>query len=118
MNSARRRRTVAEFIGKQIAHLMLLASTLRRRQRILEMQCAGYGPLAVPAHVVLELQDVAQQLRQVLADLRRIHSDVPTDQNPYKGLATFHEQDGAFFFGRDALVAELLTYCRLRFWLC
>jgi hypothetical protein len=100
---------VAEFIDEQIVHLTALASTLRRRQRVLEMQRAGYGPLAIPAHVVLELEDVAQQLRQVLADLRRIRSDVPTDQNPYKGLATFQEQDSAFFFGRDTLVAELLT---------
>src|SRR5262245_45734002 len=100
---------MAQNVDEQAVHLTRLTATLRRRQRVLEMQRAGYGPLAVPPHVILELEDVASQLVQVLADLRRISPDTPNEHNPYKGLATFQEQDSAFFFGRDTLVAELLA---------
>lgn len=91
----------------QIAHLQQLVATLRRRQRVLETQRAGYGSLAVPAHIELELQDIAQQLPRYDADLRRSQPTPDKIDDPYLGLLTFQENDATRFFGRDALVAEL-----------
>jgi class 3 adenylate cyclase/WD40 repeat protein len=36
-----------------------------------------------------------------------VEPDVPRDEAPYKGLASFEERDAALFFGREQLVGEL-----------
>ncbi len=95
-----------------IAHLDQLVAILRRRQRLLETQRAGYGPLAVPPHIVLELEDIAQELPRHEAELRRLRPTPRSDANPYLGLMTFQESDAARFFGRDVLVAHLLEQLR------
>jgi formylglycine-generating enzyme required for sulfatase activity len=90
-------------------HLHELATILRRRQRILEVQRAAYDPRDVPSNRVLELEDVTRQLTRVHADLRRLGIAPAVDRNPYKGLLTFTETDSPFFFGRDALIGQMLT---------
>jgi WD40 repeat protein len=47
-----------------------------------------------------------ETLRQVCSDLRL------SDLCPYRGLAAFTEADAEFFFGREALVADLITHLR------
>ncbi len=89
------------------AHLDQLIVTLRRRQRVLETLRAGYG-LAVLPHIVLELEDVARDLAKAQAELRRLRPAAPADREPYRGLLTFRESDAEHFFGRDALVADLV----------
>jgi hypothetical protein len=58
---------------------------------------------------VLELENVTHELMQIRADLRRLGVGPTVDRNPYKGLQTFTETDSLFFFGRDALIAEMLA---------
>jgi WD40 repeat protein len=96
----------------EIAHLDQLITTLRRRQRLLETQRAGYGQLAAPAHITLELEDIARELPRHEAELRRLRPTAPADANPYLGLLTFQEADAARFFGRDVLVADLIERVR------
>src|SRR6266508_4249999 len=95
-------------VSDEIAHLEQLTVTLRRRIRALETQVAGYGPLAVPSHIVLELEDSAHQLKQVLADLDSRRNRQVSDRAPYLGLATFQETNSDLFFGREAVVTDLV----------
>jgi hypothetical protein len=95
-----------------IIHLTDLTATLRRRQRVLESQRARFGEGAVPAHIVLELDEIARELARHTAELRRLHPGPVAEQNPYLGLLTFQEQDAERFFGRDALVADLVDRAR------
>src|SRR5689334_15579450 len=97
---------------EEIAHLEQLAATLRRRLRVLEAQAALYGALAVPPHIVLEQEDTARQLAQALAELRRLRPGLVAEAAPYLGLLTFQEADAERFFGRDALIADLLERAR------
>src|SRR4029079_4819360 len=93
---------------EQSAHLQSLIDTRRRRQRVLELQRARFGEGTVPAHLVLELEDVRRELRQPLAELRRLRPGSVFERAPYLGLLTFQEHDAERFFGRDVLVAELV----------
>ena len=103
---------MSDGIADDILHLEQLAFTLRRRQRVLETQTISYGTLAVPAHLVLELEDVRRDLARILADLRRLHPGRSGNQAPYVGLLTFQETDTDRFFGRDLLVADLLQHAQ------
>jgi WD40 repeat protein len=94
---------------EQIAHLEQLIAALRRRRRVIETQRAGYGPLAVPAHIEIELEDIARQLPGYEAELRRLRPQVLQNVVPYLGLWAFQEADAARFFGRDTLVADLVS---------
>jgi hypothetical protein len=84
---------MSDATADEILHLEQLALTLRRRQRMLETQNISYGTLAVPALLVLELEDVRRELARALADLRRLHPGRSGDQAPYVGLLTFQEAD-------------------------
>ena len=95
-------------LAAEMAHLEQLSNTLRRRLRVLETQRARYGDLAVPAHIVLELEDIARDLSKAQAELRRVRPAGFVTQEPYRGLLTFDESDAEHFFGRDTLVAELV----------
>lgn len=92
-----------------IAHLEERVNILRRRQRVLETQRVGYGALAVPAHIELELEDIRAEIQKAEADLRRERPCPPQEANPYLGLLTFQAADAARFFGRDALIADLIA---------
>jgi len=94
--------------AEQIIHLTDLTATLRRRQRVLESQRARFGEGAVPPQIVLELEDIARDLARHTAELRRLRPSPLDERNPYLGLLTFQEQDAERFFGRDALVADLV----------
>src|SRR5690348_15397595 len=95
--------------AEDISHLEALAITLRRRLRVIETQCAGYGPLAVPPHLVVEKEDTEQQLTGILARLDQLRARPTDSRNPYLGLLTFQEEDADRFFGREALVADLVA---------
>jgi WD40 repeat protein len=91
----------------ELTHLKELAAVLQRRRRVLEIQRAHFGDL-VPAAIVLELEDTERQLAQIQVDMRRLRP-IPADvHSPYLGLLTFQEDDSSYFFGRDALIGELL----------
>jgi WD40 repeat protein len=99
---------MASAAEEELTHLEELAALLQRRRRVLEIQHARFGDL-VPASIVLELEDTERQLAQIHTDLRRLRPS-PTDvHSPYLGLLTFQEDDSSFFFGRDALIGELLS---------
>jgi WD40 repeat protein len=92
----------------ELLHLQELAAVLQRRRRILEVQRTRFGDL-VPASLVMELEDTERQLAQIHAEVRRLRPG-PTDvHSPYLGLITFQEDDSSYFFGRDALIGELLN---------
>jgi WD40 repeat protein len=91
----------------ELTHREQLADVLQRRLRVLEIQRARFGNL-VPAAIVLELEDTEQQLARVQADLRRLRPTLADVHSPYLGLLTFQEDDSSYFFGRDALIGELL----------
>src|SRR5262245_30190674 len=98
--------------AEQIAHLEQLITTLRRRRRVLETQRAGYGPLAVPPHIEVELEDIVRDLSCHEVELQRLRPGPLTDHSPYLGLLTFQEANTDLFFGRDALVADLVERVR------
>src|SRR5215213_10954102 len=93
----------------EITRLEELAATLRRRQHVLNVQHAQYGEIAVPAHIVLELENIASELIRIQADLLRLRPNLVVDQSPYLGLQTFQEEDANRFYGREALVAEMVA---------
>jgi WD40 repeat protein len=92
---------------EELTHREQLAAILQRRRRVLEIQRARFGD-SIPASILLELEDTEQQLAQVQADLRRLRPGRTEMHCPYVGLLTFQEHDSTLFFGRDALVGELL----------
>jgi WD40 repeat protein len=92
----------------EVTHLEALESTLHRRRRVLEIQRARYGDIT-PAQIILELEDIEQELARVQQNLRQMRSTHVGGQCPYVGLVTFQEDDATFFFGRDALVGEMLS---------
>src|SRR5262249_5338722 len=73
-----------------------------------ETQLAHYGERDVPAHLVLELEDTQRELARHEADLRRLRPGSADARPPYLGLATFQESSADLFFGRDALIADLV----------
>src|SRR5215213_6436175 len=95
----------AEFLEQRIA-------ILRRRLRVLQFQRDQFGEIAVPAYIVLECQDTERKLSSLNAELRRIRPEVASVRNPYVGLFTFQETDVDWFFGREALTAELVEHIR------
>ena len=98
----------ADAAAEQSAALQQRLDILRRRQRLLEAQRAHYGAGAAPPHILLELEDIAHDLARCQADLRRLHTG-PTDARPpYLGLSTFQESNADLFFGRDALITDLV----------
>ena len=103
---------MADVSAEDIAHLEQLAATLQRRLRVLETQAAGFGALNVPPHIVLNLEDTQRELTRTLADLRRVRPGPAAEQSPYLGLLTFQETNADLFFGRDALVADLVERAR------
>jgi WD40 repeat protein len=93
---------------QSIDQLDELAATYRSRLRVLDRQIAQYG-IAVPPHIVLDHEQAERALTGVLAELNRLRAR-PTDARPpYLGLSTFQERDADLFFGREALVAELVA---------
>jgi WD40 repeat protein/DNA-binding CsgD family transcriptional regulator len=63
-----------------------------------------------PADRYPEVLEVAVALQEALApNARPIPVPAGEARNPYKGLRPFFEADAADFFGREALVAELLV---------
>lgn len=89
------------------AHLAQLLAVLVRRLRVLDIQAAGFGPLAMPAHLELEREDARREIARLRGELRRTNPD-HSSLAPYVGLASFQEESAGLFFGRDALVAELI----------
>jgi WD40 repeat protein len=97
-------------ISEDTDHLEQLAVTLKRRLRVLEMQRGRFAERDTPAHLVLEIEDIRRELVRIEADLRRLRPSATDARSPYLGLATFQEANADLFFGRDALVANLVEY--------
>src|SRR5215207_1269634 len=99
---------MADLPAEEIAQLEQRIGVLGQRLRLRETQIAGYGSLDVPPHIVLDKQEAERVLRQAQAELRRLRPGPTGASAPYLGLLTFHEQDADRFFGREALVADLV----------
>jgi hypothetical protein len=99
---------MAELPAEEIAQLEQRIGVLRQRLRLRETQIDGYGSLDVPPHIVLDKQEAERELRQAQTELRRLLPGPTGASAPYLGLLTFHEQDADRFFGREALVADLV----------
>lgn len=91
---------------------------LRQRQRLLrekvsflENQAIVLGASA-PFALVHDKDQAEKELRVVEAELDQILASPIGDSNPYVGLCTFEEKDAPLFFGREALVAELVEKVR------
>jgi hypothetical protein len=93
--------------AEEIAQLEQIVVTLRRRLGALELQRARQGE-HTPPHIILEIEDIKRELVQRWANLRRLRPGPTGERAPYLGLLTFREQDAERFFGRAALVAELV----------
>jgi len=104
---------VTDGAADEIAHLEELARIWRRRLRLLDVQLAKVAgnPSAV-AQITFERDEADQQLTKALADLRRLRPGPLADRSPYLGLLTFQETHADLFFGRDALVADLVERAR------
>jgi WD40 repeat protein len=104
---------ISDISAEEIAHFEELIGVLRRRLRLLDIQLAKIAgnPSAV-AQLSFEREEVEQQLRTALANLRRLRPTLISDQSPYLGLLTFQESNAHLFFGRDALIANLLERVR------
>src|SRR5690348_1109956 len=89
---------MADVPAEDIAHLEELTNIHRRRLRFLETQSAALGPLAIPAHIALELEDTRRDLARSLADLRRLRPGPSAERSPYLGLLTFQETNADLFF--------------------
>ncbi len=99
---------MADRSAEKIAQLEQRISVLRQRLHLRETQIAGYGSLDVPPHMVIDRDEAERELQQAQADLDRLRASPAAEGAPYLGLLTFHEQDAGRFFGRAALVAELV----------
>jgi len=93
---------------EEIERLEELAATYRSRLGVLERQSAQFG-LYVPPHIVVEQEQAEADLAQILETLERLRSGRHDGRPPYLGLSTFQECDADLFFGREALVAELVS---------
>ncbi len=92
----------------EIEHLEELENATTRRLRALEKQIAAYGERDAPTHMLVERDDLSNQLRQLQTQRRRLHVDQAYD-TPYLGLNTFNEQNAGIFYGREALIAQLVA---------
>src|SRR5205823_11077586 len=70
----------------------------------------GVQTCALP--ISFEREEADKQLARVLTILRRLRSGPVADRSPYLGLLTFQEAHADLFFGRDALVDDLLERVR------
>src|SRR5688572_8626323 len=101
-------------------YLNELRQTHMRRLRVLELQAAHYGS-DVPPHILIEVEDIRAKIRSIddlIANLPSasltpsinpvVKSGFP-GKCPYKGLQAFQEEDSGYFFGREALIARLVS---------
>jgi basic membrane lipoprotein Med (substrate-binding protein (PBP1-ABC) superfamily)/DNA-binding SARP family transcriptional activator len=116
-------------LGREREALSLVESAIREdplRERLRELQVMALYRRGRQADALRAYQEFHRLLRDELAlepssALRRLNERVllhdpslqqdgtPTStRNPYKGLRAFTEQDADDFFGREALVSELL----------
>ncbi len=98
-------------IASKIQHLQDRIDKLHRRLHILEEQRTEFGKLYVPPHVQTDIEDIEKEIEQKEDELRRLQLPQISD-NPYHGLLSFREEDFAHFFGRDALVNDLVERVR------
>ncbi len=94
-----------------ISQLEQRATILWRRLTVLNEQVAHFGAY-VPPHIVLEQQATLRELNQIRAHLRQLRGGIAVPHSPYRGLLPFTEEDHAFFFGREHLIAELVDKVR------
>jgi len=103
---------VAVTRDEAIKQLEAQADTLQRRLWTLEQQIAGYGSLAVPPHKVLEQAEAQRALDDIHDQLKQLREAPIASDAPYLGLLTFQEADADHFFGREALIGDLVQKAR------
>ena len=91
----------------EVEQLEELAATYHSKLRILDRQIAAFG-VQVPPYIVLDREQAARELAQIQAQLRRLRPGPAVERAPYLGLSTFQERDFDLFFGREALVEDLV----------
>ncbi len=84
---------------------------LREKLSFLENQAIVLGASA-PFSLVHDKDQAEKELRAVEAELDQVLAPPTSESNPYVGLCTFEEKDARLFFGREALVAELVDKVR------
>ena len=95
--------------AEKIAALKTQLATVRQRVDILEQQIGAYGTIAAPVHKILERNQALADIADLEAEITRLRNHPISENNPYLGLLSFKEADAERFFGRDALIAELVT---------
>jgi basic membrane lipoprotein Med (substrate-binding protein (PBP1-ABC) superfamily)/DNA-binding SARP family transcriptional activator len=84
------------------------AEALRTYQRLRELLAEELG--LEPSPTVVRLQEkILLHDTSLLPPATVATAETTAGRNPYKGLQSFREQDAPDFFGRDALVDELLS---------
>src|SRR5262245_45853209 len=96
-----------------IAHQEAQLATHTRNLRLLEEQIATYGGAMGAPLALLNQRDAARQaIADATAELEQLRAVPVAEQSPYLGLSAFQEQDAPFFFGRDALIDQLVAKVR------
>jgi WD40 repeat protein len=95
-----------------IAHLGALVDRLIQHLRVLELQIAHYGEVVAPAHLIAEREDALLQLEAAQERLENLRQLPGSGHTPYLGLQTFDEDWADIFFGRTAVVNELVERAR------
>src|SRR6266511_5390665 len=99
----------------EVEHLEESKKKQTKVLRLLEQQIAGYGSLAVPPHLIIQKEEAEHELAEIRAKLERLLiPKLDADDSPYIGLKTFYEEDAHLFYGRDALIAQLLEKIRVQ----
>src|SRR5262249_29781626 len=94
----------------QIEQLSQTIATITSNLLTLEEQIAVYGGEAVaPLHLLNQKRAAERDLARAQAALERLRAGPIAERAPYVGLSTFQERDSALFFGREALLEELVA---------
>ena len=91
-------------MSRQVDLQKLILDSERRLQKLRE-QKAQYG-LDTRPHILTEIEDIEAEL----ADLQTEFDTLPkiSQQNPYRGLSAFREEDAEVFFGREVFTSQLV----------
>ncbi len=94
-----------------VAYLKEKIDVLQRRLNTYNVQLAKVmGNPSATVQITFEQEEIERELNSALAELRRLRPGPLVDASPYLGLLTFQETNKDLFFGRDALVNDLIDH--------
>jgi WD40 repeat protein len=97
--------------SEDIAHLKEKIDVLQRRLNTYNVQLAKVmGNPSATVQITFEQKEVERELNLALVELRRLQPGPLVNVSPYLGLLTFQETNKDVFFGRDALIADLVEH--------